>query len=221
MKTCSAVIKILILLVPLVAWGRRPSSAQDESTQSVQQMSTHEKSERTKHIIRRRSSFRLLATLGNERIAAKRDSTVAGINMQFYGYGLNYTYSRPFRGSHWRHTYGLSVFSGLAKGQGRETGILDEVRNQPFILTYFTPALSYRPFEQSEFAIGIPLAYRFVFWQLNKSSGLKLDRDQSYSYGPSLTYINYFSKRAQLIAEVNHQLLWNDTFWSIGLGYLF
>ena len=196
------------------------SSGSGASVESEEKGTTRTKQRRVK-IIKRRSSLRMVASLSNERFLAKRDSTTANINMQFYGYGLSYTYNSPMSNPRFRWAYTFGATLGLAKGKARETGILDELRNQPFVIANFTPGISWRTTAESEVVLGVPIVFRYIAWQINKASGLIMNKDQSYSAGGSLTYINYFTKRAQLIADVSHQVLWSATTWSVGLGYLF
>lgn len=157
--------------------------------------------------------------LWQESIEAKKAGVRTKIEMQSHGLRLHYNYNIPYTRSNWRQVYGGELGYGYIKGKGALTTIADELEKQPWISLTFSYGWLYRTTPVSDVGVAVPLTYRMISWDLESGSGLKMDRENSFSAGFSLLYMNRFSEKSAINISLTHHYMWDTTIWAMGWEY--
>lgn len=170
------------------------------------------------------SEFTLGLLTWQEDIKATRASESTLMLTQSWGLNLgmnwnNFMQSQSWRNWRWWNTADVTI--GQVKGQGNTTGIPDELKRQTFVMLQGSPGLMWRTTPVSELGFSLPIAFRYIKWDLIKAADLKMDKATSFSAGLGLTYVNRFSVRNSIHVTIAHQHMWNTTMWGAGFNRAF
>ncbi len=160
------------------------------------------------------------ALLWQESIVATRGADTSELRSQFSGVALGITYRKVTSNIRWVQSHALDVGAGALVAKSAGTSFTDHLKNQMWYSATLRPGMSYRTTSRSELGFGIPLTYRAIAWEL-KDPALMLDRETSFSYGVSGTYVTHVSKSSSLLVEVTQHIPWKAFVWSIGWNYRF
>ncbi|MGZ3722046.1 MAG: hypothetical protein ACXVA9_03885 [Bdellovibrionales bacterium] len=142
--------------------------------------------------------------------------------MQAQLQGLNFATSwNKFYTPTWREWYTVDFTLGQVKGKGATATIPDELKRQTFVELEFAPGLMWRTSPVSELGFGVPIAVRYIKWDLISGAGLQMDKKTSFSAGLSGTYVNRFSSRTSIHITVAHQHMWNAVVWTAAWNRVF
>lgn len=152
-----------------------------------------------------------------EDVKASRASESTLMQTQFSGVNLGMSWNKFFK-REWRTWHTVDLTLGTAKGKGQTTAIPDELKRQTFLMLEGQPGVMWRTSPVSELGFALPIAFRYIKWDLINGAGLNMDKKTSFSIGVGATYVNRLSARNSIHVSVAHQHMWASTLITISFN---